>query len=97
MVAERRVTRVGRVDEGVALVESPAGFDADLFGPRRGRHLQLHGESNFEAGCDDSCNRGRVVEDRPIAVARKQDRPAAAVGRQVAGECLTQLPVRSEC
>ncbi len=97
MVAERRVTRVGRVDKGVALVESPAGFDADLLRPSRGRHLQLRGESNFEAGCDDSSSRGRVVEDRPIAVARKQDRPAPAVGRQVAGECPTQLPVCSEC
>ena len=65
MVAERRVASIGRVDEGVALVESPPGLDADLFRPCRRRHLQLHGEGNLEAGRDDSSIRRRVVKDRP--------------------------------
>ena len=97
MVAERRVASIGRVDEGVALVESPPGLDADQFGPARRRHLQLHGEGNLEAGGDDGSIRRRVVKDRPIAVARQEDGPTTAVRRQVAGERLAQLPVRSEC
>jgi hypothetical protein len=97
MVAERRVASIGRVDEGVALVESPPGFDADQFGPDRRRHLQLHGEGNLEAGGADGSIRRGVVKDRPIAVARQEDGPTTAVRRQVTGERLAKLPVRSEC
>ncbi len=41
MVTERGVAPIGRVDESVALVEAPPGFDADLFGPGGRSHLQL--------------------------------------------------------
>ena len=54
VLAERRVVGIGRVDEGVALVEAPARVDADLLGPGRGRDVQLGAERDLEAGRDDS-------------------------------------------
>ena len=41
VLTERRVAPIGRVDEGVALVESPPGLDTDQFGPGGRGHLQL--------------------------------------------------------
>ena len=96
MLAERRVTPIGRVDEGVALVESPAGFYADLLGRASSCHLQLRAERDLETGGDDSGVRGRVIQDGTIATARQEDGPAAAIGREIAGERLAQLLVRPE-
>ena len=96
MVAERRVASIGRVGEGVALVESPAGLDADLLGPGGRRHLQLCGERDLKTGGDDSGIRHRVVEDRPVAGARQEYGPATAVRSQIGGERLAQLLVRPE-
>jgi len=46
-------------------------------------------ESNFEAGCDDSCNPRPGRRGSPYRGCQEAGSPGGAVGRQVAGECLT--------
>ena len=97
VLAERRVALVGRVDEGVALVETPPGLDADLFWPGGSRDLQLGRERDLETGVDDGGIRLRVVKDRPVPVAGQEDGAAVAVRRQVGLQRPAQLLVCSEC
>ena len=96
MLAEGRVVGIARVREGVTVVETPARVDADLLGPGRGGDVQLGAERDLEAGRDDSRVRSRVVQHGPIAASRQEERPALAVGREVARERTAQLRVGLE-
>ncbi len=86
VVPERGLARVGRIGEGVALVEAPTRVDAHPLRPARRGDLQLDLESDLEAGVEHGGVRIRVEQERPVAHSREENGAASAVRLEVGGQ-----------
>src|ERR1019366_4766266 len=86
VVPERGISRIGRVDEGVAFIKAPPGVDANSLGPARGGYVELHLEGYLESRGDHGRIRIRVVQKCPVAHARQEDGAAPVVRLQILGQ-----------